>query len=287
MASTKQIRQRIRIAKNIQQITRAMKLVAAARFKRAQDRALAARPYATKMRDVIALLAGTGLSGYPLLQEREHVLNTGVAVMASDRGMCGGYNASVLRKAQAFVASKSAGSVKLISIGLRTGKYFSKRGLRPVQEYSIPNTGPDVSMATKIANQAVEMFMSGEVDEFYVVYNRFRSALVQIPTVVRLLPVEQPKSEIGQVEHLDFIMEPERDQLLGNLLPRYLLNGVFQTLLECNASEHGARMTAMSSATENAGKMISSLSLQLNRIRQTAITTEITEVVSGAEALNE
>ncbi|MHB1461145.1 MAG: ATP synthase F1 subunit gamma [Armatimonadota bacterium] len=286
MASTKQIRQRIRIARNIQQITRAMKLVAAARFKRAQDRALAARPYATKMRDVIALLAGTGLGDYPLLQERKKVNNTGVVVMASDRGMCGGYNASVLRKAQAFVASKPAGSVKLVSVGLRSSKYFKKRGLSPLQEYSIPNSGPDVSMATKIANQAVELFTSGQVDEFYVVYNRFRSALVQIPTVVRLLPVEQPKSEIGQ-EHLDFLMEPDRDQLLGNLLPRYLLNSVFQTLLECNASEHGARMTAMSSATENAGKMISTLSLQLNRIRQSAITTEITEVVSGAEALNE
>ncbi len=287
MASTKQIRQRIRVAKNIQQITRAMKLIAAARFKRAQDRALAARPYATRMRGVISLLASTGISECPLLQQRDIVANIGVIVLASDRGMCGGYNSSVLRKAHTFIASKPKNSVRLISVGARTSKFFTAKGMKLTAEFGIPNNGPDVAMATQIANMASDMFLGGEVDEVYIVYNRFRSALVQIPTVSRILPVEQPKQELGQSEHLDFLMEPDRDTLLGTLLPRYLLNSVFQTLLECTASEHGARMTAMSSATDNAGKMISALSLQLNRMRQTAITTEITEVVSGAEALND
>ena len=287
MASTKQIRQRIRVAKNIQQITRAMKLIAAARFKRAQDRALAARPYATRMRGVISLLASTGISECPLLQQRDIVANIGVIVLASDRGMCGGYNSSVLRKAHTFIASKPKNSVRLISVGARTSKFFTAKGMNLTAEFGIPNNGPDVAMATQISNMASDMFLGGEVDEVYIVYNRFRSALVQIPTVSRILPVEQPKQELGQSEHLDFLMEPDRDTLLGTLLPRYLLNSVFQTLLECTASEHGARMTAMSSATDNAGKMISALSLQLNRMRQTAITTEITEVVSGAEALND
>jgi F-type H+-transporting ATPase subunit gamma len=131
------------------------------------------------------------------------------------------------------------------------------------------------------------MFLSEEVDEFYLVFSRFRSALVQIPTVQRLLPVEQVEAENGHVEHLDFIFEPSSEELLRRLLPRYVLNLVYQALLEATASEHGARMTAMSAATDNAGKMISTLTLNLNRARQAAITKEILEVVSGAEALKE
>jgi len=141
--------------------------------------------------------------------------------------------------------------------------------------------------AQEIAGIAQQMFLSEEVDEFYLVFSRFRSALVQIPTVQRLLPVEQVEAENGHVEHLDFIFEPSSEELLRRLLPRYVLNLVYQALLEATASEHGARMTAMSAATDNAGKMISTLTLNLNRARQAAITKEIVEVVSGAEALKE
>jgi len=166
-------------------------------------------------------------------------------------------------------------------------QFMQRRGYPAVQHFSIPLSGPTVAHAQEIAGIAQQMFLSEEVDEFYLVFSRFRSALVQIPTVQRLLPVEQVEAENGHVEHLDFIFEPSSEELLRRLLPRYVLNLVYQALLEATASEHGARMTAMSAATDNAGKMISTLTLNLNRARQAAITKEILEVVSGAEALKE
>jgi F-type H+-transporting ATPase subunit gamma len=288
MATLRQIRQRIRIARNIQQITSAMKLIAAARLKRAQDRVLSARPYSEKMQTLIGTLAlASGAVEHPLLQNREEVRRVGVLLITADRGLCGSYNTNIVRRCLDFVQQYEPERVRLLTVGKKGMQFMQRRGYPSVQHYTIPLSGPTVAHAQEISRTAQEMFLSEEVDEFYLAFSRFRSALVQIPTVQRLLPVEQVETEDGRLEHLDFIFEPSAEELLRRLLPRYVFNLVFQALLEATASEHGARMTAMSSATDNAGKMISTLTLNLNRARQAAITKEILEVVSGAEALKE
>lgn len=288
MATLRQIRQRIRIARNIQQITRAMKMIAAARLKRAQDRVMSARPYAEKMQTLIGTLAlASGAVEHPLLQAREQVRHVGVLLITADRGLCGSYNTNIIRRCMDFVQQYQAEQVRLLTVGKKGMQFMSRRGYPSVQHYAIPLSGPSIMHAQEIARTAQEMFLSEQVDEFYLVFSRFRSALVQIPTVQRLLPVEQIAVEEGHVGHLEFIFEPSSEELLRRLLPRYVSNMVYQALLESTASEHGARMTAMSSATDNAGKMISTLTLNLNRVRQAAITKEILEVVSGAEALKE
>ncbi|MCL6476634.1 MAG: ATP synthase F1 subunit gamma [Firmicutes bacterium] len=288
MATLRQIRQRIRVARNIQQITRAMKMIAAARLKRAQDRVLAARPYAEKMQTLIGTLAlASGSIEHPLLQSREQVRRVGVLLITADRGLCGSYNTNVIRRCLDFVQQYDSEQVRLLTVGKKGMQFMQRRGYPSVQHFNIPLSGPTIAHAQEIAGVAQQMFLTEEVDEFYLAFSRFRSALVQIPTVQRLLPVERVEAENGRLEHLDFIFEPSSEDLLKRLLPRYVLNLVYQALLEATASEHGARMTAMSAATDNAGKMISTLTLNLNRARQAAITKEILEVVSGAEALKE
>ncbi|MCS6951062.1 MAG: ATP synthase F1 subunit gamma [Armatimonadota bacterium] len=288
MATLRQIRQRIRIARNIQQITRAMKLIAAARLKRAQDRVLAARPYSEKMQTLIGTLAlASGQIEHPLLQNREQVRRVGVLLVTADRGLCGSYNTNIIRRCLDFIQQYEPDQIRLLTVGKKGMQFMGRRGYPSVQHFSIPLSGPTIAHAQEIARTAQELFLSEEVDEFYLAYSRFRSALVQIPTVQRLLPVEPAEVEGDHHAHLEFIFEPSADELLRRLLPRYVFNLVFQALLEATASEHGARMTAMSAATDNAGKMISTLTLNLNRARQAAITKEILEVVSGAEALKE
>ncbi len=288
MATLRQIRQRIRIARNIQQITRAMKMIAAARFKRAQDRVIAARPYSERMQTLIGTLAlASGALDDPLLRPRETVRRVGVLLITADRGLCGSYNTNVIRRCLDYLQQFEPEQVKLLTVGKKGAQFLARRGYPSVKHYSIPLSGPTIAHAQEIASDARQMFLSEEVDEFYLIFNRFRSALVQIPTVQRLLPIERVEVQDGRLEHLDFIFEPSSEHLLGRLLPRYVFNMVYQALLEATASEHGARMTAMSAATDNAGRMISTLTLNLNRARQAAITKEILEVVSGAEALKE
>lgn len=288
MATLRQIRQRIRIARNIQQITRAMKLIAAARLKRAQDRVFASRPYSQKMQALVGTIAmATGSVEYPLLQVRSEVKHVGVLLITADRGLCGSYNTNIIRRCQDFLQQYSPEQVRLLTVGKKGMQFFQRRDYPSVLHYTIPLSGPTLADAQEIAHTAQEMFQTEEVDEFYLVFSRFHSALVQIPTVQRLLPVEPTEDKYTSHECLDFIFEPSPEELLGRLLPRYVLNLVYQALLEAAASEHGARMTAMSAATDNAGEMISTLTLNLNRARQAAITKEILEVVSGAEALKE
>lgn len=288
MATLRQIRQRIRIARNIQQITRAMKMIAAARLKRAQDRVIAARPYAEKMQMLVNTLAmASGDLVDPLFDKRETIRHVGVLLITADRGLCGSYNTNIMRRCLDHLQHYQPEQVRLLTVGKKGAQFMARHGYSPVQHYTIPLSGPTVGHAQEIARFAQEMFLTEQVDEFYLVFNRFRSALVQIPTVQRLLPIEQVEVQDGRAEHLDFIFEPSAGHLLGRLLPRYVFNTVYQALLEATASEHGARMTAMSAATDNAGKMISTLTLNLNRARQAAITKEILEVVSGAEALKE
>jgi F-type H+-transporting ATPase subunit gamma len=279
------MRARIRAAKNIQQITRAMKLVSAARLRRAQDRVLAARPYAQRMHEVLQELGRAGeLPDHPLLQKREP-RTVGFVLATSDRGLCGAYNMNLIRTLQNAIRDMGLTSeqVKLICVGRRGYQFFSKRGY-PIALYrSMPTSGAGLDDARVVADAVQQMFVSGEVDRVYLIYSQFINPVTQRPTVLPLLPIEPPAGD--ERTHYDFVFEPSAEELLARLLPRYLLTQVLQALLEASASEHGARMTAMSMASDNAGKMIQELTLTMNRLRQAVITKEIAEVVSGAEAL--
>ncbi len=282
MATLKQIRQRIRAAKNIQQITKAMKLVAAARLKKASDRVLEARPYADKLREIMGSLSSGGeLPSHPLLQRRE-VERVLVIVLTSDRGLAGAFNTNILRRASDFLKKGDFEPV-LITYGRKASQFFAKRGYTIISSVSAPSAGARLEDAVSITKGARQMFESGEVDAVYVVYSKFISAIRQVPQTVQLLPIETPEVEGGNSGDVSF--EPSAETVLDTLLPRYFQTLVWQAMLESTASEFGARMSAMTSATDNAGKMIQSLTLKANRERQASITKEILEVVGGAEAL--
>ncbi|GAB4455958.1 MAG: ATP synthase F1 subunit gamma [Armatimonadaceae bacterium] len=292
MATMRQIRSRIRVAKNIQQITKAMKMVAAARLKKAQDRVQLARPYSEKMREAITSLSRAGAAAsHPLLEVREPV-RIGVVTVTADRGLCGSYATNILKKTSEVVRPYQPEQTRLIVVGRKGQTFFRRRPYPMVGEYEMNMTGASFGEAQVIGRQARELFISGEVDVLYLVYTRFLSALTQRPTVVPLLPIapddvdvpEGGAAEIGG-ESEEYLFEPDAESILKRLLPRYVDVLIYQALLEAVASEHGARMTAMSSATDNAGKMIGNLTLSLNRARQANITKEIAEIVGGAEAL--
>lgn len=287
MATMREIRTRIRTVKNIQKITRAMKLVAAARLRRAQERVSAARPYAERMESMMRQLASAGATAsHPLLQVREEK-KIAVVVITSDRGLCGSYNTNLLRTAMQFLKQRDADSVQLVLVG-RKGQQFFRRQKFAVLESQPLGSGATLSFGDiePIVGMLRGKFEREEVDAVYVVYQKFQSAMTQVPTVLPLLPLQAPAggdSESGNSGEM--IFEPSPTELLNRLLPRYVDTQMFRTVAESIASEHGARMTSMSSATENAGQMISGLTLTLNRARQAAITKEIAEIVSGAEAL--
>lgn len=284
MATLKQIRQRIRTSKNIQQITRAMKLVAAARLKKAQDRVLEARPYSEKMRDFMLSLGGAGeLPEHPLLVRRP-VQRIGLILVTADRGLAGSYNTNLIRKAGDFLKETNL-PTKIIGVGKKGQQFFGKRGYEIVPVL-VPTAGATLKEAGEVNALARQMFESGEVDAIYLCYSKFYSPIRQVPQVVQLLPIEPPQVDVaGQGSSKSYSFEPDAEQLLGFILPKFVLTLIYQAMIEASASEHGSRMTAMTSATDNAGKMIQSLTLKANRERQAGITKEILEVVGGAEAL--
>jgi F-type H+-transporting ATPase subunit gamma len=288
MATPRQIRSRIRVAKNIQQITKAMKMVAAARLRRAQEAVSAARPYAEKMQEVMYSLAGRskGLR-HPLLRKPVgEPKNIGVILITGDRGLCGSYNSAVIKLAAEAVRTYGTDRSRLITVGKKGAVFFRRRGFSVVSEHAVPTTGVSFAEAQELARTGRDLFADGEIDALVLVYTRFITAMTNRPTVTQLLPIENlgaPGASDGPTT--DIIFEPDPDDLLGALLPRYIDTLVYQAVLESVTSEHGARMTSMSAATDNAGKMISSLTLSLNRARQATITKEIAEIVGGAEAL--
>lgn len=285
MATLKEIRARIKAAKNIQQITRAMKLVAAARLKRATDRVLEARPYSDKMREFMGSLAGGGeLPSHPLMAKRD-VKRVCLIVITSDRGLAGAFNTSLIRRASDYLKTNGVDTT-LLTIGKKGTQFFTKRGYSVTASYTVPSSGARFSDAQDVYRKARQMFESGEVDAIYVVYSKFFSAIRQVPQLVQLLPIEPPATTtVAEGNATEYEFEPSAEGLLNTLLPRYFLTLVWQAMLESTASEFGARMTAMTSATDNAGKMINNLTLRANRERQAGITKEILEVVGGAEAL--
>lgn len=286
MANLKQIRQRIRTAKNIQQITKAMKLVAAARLKKATDRVLEARPYSDKLREFMQSISAAGeLPAHPLMEKRP-IERYALIVITAERGLAGSYNTNVIRKAYDFLR-ETAGTGRIIGVGKKGHLFLGKRGFEVVHSMSVPAAGARLEDATEVARVARDLYESGEVDAVYVCYSKFYSAIRQVPQVVQLLPIEPPDTdENAKASSAEIAFEPDAETLMNTLLPRYFFTLVYQALLESTASEHGARMSAMTSATDNAGKMIQGLTLTANRERQAAITKEILEVVGGAEALN-
>ena len=292
MATPRQIRGRIRTAKNIQQITKAMKMVAAARLRRAQDAVGAARPYAEKIRAVMQSLSAGGTEGlqHPLLRRSDsEPANIGVILITGDRGLCGAYNSTVIRRANDLIKPYGPSRAKLVCIGKKGATFFRRRGFDVVAEHPVPATGISFADAQALSRTGRELFGSGEIDALYLIYTQFFSAMTQRPQTLTILPLQPPTAEDAPADAAqqpaDYIFEPDPEVLLASLLPRYVDTQVYQAIIESVASEHGARMTSMSSATDNAGKMISSLTLSLNRARQATITKEIAEIVGGAEAL--
>jgi F-type H+-transporting ATPase subunit gamma len=291
MASLKDIRKRIGSVKNTQKITRAMKLVAAARLRKAQDAIVAARPYSRALAQVVEDLAGhAGRDAHPLLAEKSGT-RIQLIVMTSDRGLAGGFNAQINRKVTSLIAKEWEGHEVQLRIVGRKGNDYSKRRYddKIIDFQNAPTSDNALEFSRELTNKAVDDFLDNKVDKVVVLYNEFVSAMTQNVTAMQLLPVEPAVEGESDAQESastgDFLYEPSKEDLLDHLVPLAVQNSVFKCCLESIASELGSRMSAMDSATNNAGEMISKLTLQYNRARQAAITTELTEIVSGAESL--
>lgn len=285
MASLKAIRKRIASVRSTQQITKAMKMVSAAKLRRAQEAAVSARPYAEKLEALLrSVAARVGADSHPLFhvpadEHRVHLL-----IVTADRGLCGGYNSNLIRTADAFLNERGRDNVQLILVGRRGFDYFKKRPVTIADKHINLFRGPSRELADALGRELARLVGSGETDGVYVLFSRFRSALSQVPTLARLLPIE-PTGESDQTGVLEYLYEPAAAIVLARLVKQYVTVLIHRAFLESVASEHAARMTAMDSATSNAADMIDRLTLQMNRARQAAITKELMEIVSGAEAL--
>ncbi|MEI8032724.1 MAG: F0F1 ATP synthase subunit gamma [Chlorobiaceae bacterium] len=290
MATLKDIRVRIKGVKSTQQVTKAMKMVAAAKLRRAQDRAVMARPYAAKLKEMLGSLStkvDTSLN--PLLSGRSEVGRILVILITSDRGLCGAFNTNIIKLAaktihEDYADAFSKGGVSMICAGTRGLDFFRKRDYSIVKGYPAVFQALDFSIAREIADTASGMFLRGEVDRVIVVYNEFKSVLAPNLKAEVLLPIEPETS--GKESGGDYIYDPSPAAIIDVLVPRHLNTQVWRMLLESNAAEHAARMAAMDSATENAKDLLRTLNISYNRARQAAITTELSEIVAGADALS-
>jgi F-type H+-transporting ATPase subunit gamma len=285
MATLKVIRKRIGSIRNTQQITKAMKMVSAAKLRRVQEAVVQARPYAEKMAGLFKnLSARVSREAHPLLGAREEK-RIQLLLLTSDRGLCGGYNANLIRTAQGFIRREGAAKeIQLALVGRKGADYFRRRGAAIADRHVNILATPAEELAGELAQKLIGRFVGGETDAVYLLYSRFRSALSQVPTLEKLLPVALSEKESAE-PLTEYLYEPGVKELLASLLPKVIEVGICRALLEAAASEHGARMTAMDSATTNASKMMGSLTLQMNRARQASITRELMEIVGTAEAL--
>jgi F-type H+-transporting ATPase subunit gamma len=287
--SLRDIRNRIGSVKSTRQITKAMKMVAAAKLRRAQDAILKTRPYAQLLDQTLSRVAARALAeestAHPLLAPR--VAKTAeVVVLTSDRGLAGGFNSNIARRSQRFVTENGDrfSKITVSTIGKKGRDFFRARRIEVRKDFTGIHSDLRYEKAEAIATEYTERYLAGEVDAVFIAYNEFKSAIAQKPVVVQLLPIETPPVEASG-SGIDFKYEPSREALLAELLPRQIAMQVWRALLESAASEHGARMSAMESATKNAEEMIAALTLQYNRARQAYVTKELMEIVSGAEAL--
>jgi F-type H+-transporting ATPase subunit gamma len=303
MPTSLDLKRRIRSVRNTQQITRAMKFVAAARLRRAQEKALSSRPYAKALRRVIHSIAlRVPPEAHPLLRKRpeERVL---LLIVSGERGLCGAFNSNVIRKALEFLRGRPVDKTELITLGRKGRDTMRKHPWKIIAEYTGITSRPDHSHAAEIAQKISALYENDEIDAVYIVFNEFKSVLAQTLTLEKLLPIDPEAAKVpegGQKpegahapedahgEHaaadipVDYIYDGPQGEFLARLLPRYVEAQIFRALAESSASEHAARMTAMDSATNNAGDLIDALTLYMNKVRQAAITKEIIEIVSGA-----
>lgn len=289
MATLRDIRKRIGAVKNIAKITSAMKMVAVAKMRRAQNNILAARPYAEKLSDMISLLAsGSEHSGVPLFEQRKEINNIGLIVISADRGLCGGFNANIMRTTQNHVQLLQKeypnAKIHLILVGKRAVDFFSRRNFLIEDKFPGVFFKLEFLSAQMISRVAVENFLKGKFDKLQIIVNEFRSIVKQEVVVRDFLPIMPP--ETTSKYSIEYIFEPSKEEILNTLLPRHLNTQIWRAMLESNASEQAARMMAMENATRSAKDINRTLTLTYNNLRQAAITKEILEVVGGAEALN-
>ncbi|HTB99110.1 MAG TPA: ATP synthase F1 subunit gamma [Ferruginibacter sp.] len=286
----KEVRNRIKSVQSTQQITKAMKMVSAAKLRRAQDAITQMRPYAQKLQEMLGNIVSTsdGDVNVALATERsiEKVL---IIVVTSDRGLCGGYNSNLIKLAKQVISDKYAtqeakGNVQILPIGKKGYEHFTKNGFKVVDKYWDIFTGLNFDKVQTAAQYTMTAFATKEVDAVELIYSEFKNAGTQIYVDEQFLPVKKIAKTQGK--KADFIFEPGKDVLIAELMPKILNTQLFKAVLDANASEHGARMTAMDKASDNANELLKSLKISYNRARQAAITTELTEIVSGAAALN-
>lgn len=291
MANLKEVRNRIASVSSTQQITKAMKMVSAAKLKRATNAIVALRPYATKLKELLANLSASLEEGSsPYLKEREP-LRVLLVVITSNRGLAGAFNTNAIKTANNLIAGKyneqyRAGNLSIVAIGRKAQEFYQKRGYNVVGNNNEVYNDLHFSTISVITEQIMQGFVDGQYDRVELIYNHFRNAAVQILTTEQLLPVPKAEDKKEAVSQTDYILEPSKEAIVNELIPKNIKIQLYRAVLDSHASEHGARMTAMDKATDNAGELLRSLKLSYNQARQAAITTELTEIVSGAAALN-
>ena len=291
MANLKEVRNRIVSVTSTQQITKAMKMVSAAKLKRATSAIIQLRPYANKMRDILAnLSASLEESNSPFIQEREpnKVL---IITISSNRGLAGAFNMNVIKTANNLISEKYSeqfrkGNVHIVAIGKKVQDFYEKRKYKVIGNNNELYSDLTFENASKITEAIMAGFAKGQYDRVELVYNLFKNAAVQILTTEQLLPVPKAAPLTASASQTDYILEPSQEEIVEQLIPKSIKTQVYKAILDSHASEHGARMTAMDKATENAGDLLKALKLSYNQARQAAITTELTEIVSGAAALS-
>lgn len=290
MASTRDIRRRIKSVISTQKITKAMKMVSAAKLRKTQGTLVAIRPYSDKIQEVMDhLLSGGEDYKTPFLTPRDEVKNILYIVIAGDRGLCGGFNSNVLRFAEQQIQATPEGvNASVLLIGNKAREYFRSRPQYEIMDV-FTNIGdtPNVSQGKALSDYVIKKYLDGEVDEVHMIYSKFQSVMTQIPSAAQVLPIQVAEADENKEIHAEteYIFEPGGKELLDVILPKCVDSSIYRLLLESKAGEHGARMTAMDSATDNASELIDKLTLSLNRARQAQITTEINEIVGGAAAL--
>ena len=291
MANLKEVRNRISSVQSTQQITKAMKMVSAAKLKRATNAIVQLRPYATKLKEILGnLSANLEGSSSPYVQEREpnKVL---IVAISSNRGLAGAFNLNVIKATNNMIAEKYSdqyknGNVSIISIGKKSQDFYEKRGYNIIGNNNEVYTALTFENVTKITESIMAGFKNGEFDKVELVYNRFKNAAMQIITTEQLLPLPKTENVKASKTQVDYILEPTQEEIVKELIPKSIKIQLYKAVLDSHASEHGARMTSMDKATENAGDLLKALKLSYNQARQAAITTELSEIVSGAAALN-
>jgi F-type H+-transporting ATPase subunit gamma len=288
MATLRDIQRRIRSVQSTQKITRAMKLVAAAKLRRAQERILSARPYANKMAELLGnLVSGVDGATHPLLEQREGPRRQ-IVIITADRGLAGAFNANILRRAVELIRESSAADVTLVVVGRKARDFFRRRPHTVKRDMIGFWDRLAYSHAAELADAFMQSYLDNEVDEVFLLYNEFRSVALQRPVRQQLLPIPRTEAEDGEgIAPVDYIYEPGPAEILGDLLPRHVRMQVYRALMESLAGEYGARMTAMEAATKNAKEMIDVLTIQYNKARQEKITKELLDIVGGAEALKQ